>query len=68
MARTLNVFCFLFSLESRVSHVSSCNNSPGARVSHVSYVNLLMARVPHASCINFLGAGFLYVFYIKTLK
>ena len=45
-------------LEARASYVSSCTSSLGARVPHVSYVNLLMAEVSHAWCINILGLDY----------
>ena len=44
-------------LEARVYYVSSCANSLGARVPHVSYVNLLMARSLYVSFINHLGGS-----------
>ena len=57
-------------LEAGVSYVSSCTNSLGARVPHVSYVNVLMTGVSHASCIHSLGAGLsqiiIYLFYYPS--
>ena len=58
MARALDVPCF-DPMKAGVSYVSSCTtcNTQGARVPHVSYVNLLVATVSHALCINLMWAS-----------
>ena len=66
ISRSLDVPWFNL-LEARVSYVLWCTNPLGARVPHISYVNLLIARVSHAIYINLLCARLSYVSYFNIL-